>query len=465
MPDPRAESNARAIAWLLVLTALAYLNSFAGIPQFDDYAVIIDNPDVSSLAHWWRSMPGMRPLLKLSYALNRSFDGLFGFHLVNLLVHGVNVLLVLMLLHHLLPTAHRGAAFAGALLFALHPVNTEVVTMLSGRSVSLAAMWMLGSVVAQLRGRVLLSLLAFALAIASRETALVLPALLTLVLYWQSVAQPGQRGGAWRVALRGARWHWLICIVGLLLVVALPRHRELLQVSLAIRTPWDNLVTQALATWYLILQLLQPFALNVDPRLAVFHAWEPRWVVALGLWGVVLAWSLLRIRRASWPAFSLLWLALALAPTNSVLARLDVANERQLYLAAIPLYALVGMLWSRAWMGARRHARVITALLVSILLTATVMRNRVYASETAFWQAVVRADRDNARAWNNLGFALEREQPLAVAAALAAYQRAIMLDPVDYKARINLQRLCARPENVGRCPPSRPQGRESRGEF
>ena len=73
----------------------------------------------------------------------------------------------------------------------------------------------------------------------------------------------------------------MICVVGLLLVAALPRHRELLQVSLAIRTPWDNLVTQALATWYLVLQLLQPFALNVDPRLAVFHTWELRWVVAL----------------------------------------------------------------------------------------------------------------------------------------------------------------------------------------
>ena len=117
------------------------------------------------------------------------------------------------------------------------------------------------------------------------------------------------------------------------------------------------------------------------------------------------------------------WLALALLPTNSVLARLDVANERQLYLAAIPLYALVGMLWSRAWMGSRRHARVITALLTGILLAATVMRNLVYASETAFWQAAVRADGGNARAWNNLGFALEREQPLAADAALDAYQR------------------------------------------
>ena len=125
MPDSHPEGNARAIASLLALTTLAYLNSFWGIPQFDDYVVIIDNSEVASLMQWWRSMPGMRPLLKLSYALNRSLGGLFGFHLVNLLLHGVNVLLVLALFHRLLPSGKSAAAFVGALLFALHPVKHE----------------------------------------------------------------------------------------------------------------------------------------------------------------------------------------------------------------------------------------------------------------------------------------------------------------------------------------------------
>ena len=71
----------------------------------------------------------------------------------------------------------------------------------------------------------------------------------------------------------------------------------------------------------------------------------------------------------------------------------------------------------------------------------------------------MRADEGNARAWNNLGFALEREQPLAVDAALDAYQRAIMLDPVDYKARINLRRLCAEAGECGTMPAVTP-GRE-----
>ena len=93
----------RALPGVLALVALAYANSFAGIPQYDDWNVIVDSPAVASLAAWRESMPGIRPLLKLSYALNNSLGGLAGFHALNLLLHGLNVAMVLALLGRLLP--------------------------------------------------------------------------------------------------------------------------------------------------------------------------------------------------------------------------------------------------------------------------------------------------------------------------------------------------------------------------
>ena len=249
-----------ALPAVLALVALAYANSFAGIPQYDDWNVIVDSQAVASLAAWRESMPGIRPLLKLSYALNNSAGGLAGFHALNLLLHGLNVALVLALLGRLLPGA-PAAALAGALLFGLHPVNTEAVTMLSGRSVSLMSLFFLASVLAGLRGRTPVSLLAFVAAVATRETALALPAALALTLFWQErrddpLLAPGRALGR---ALAATRWHWLVALLALGAVLALPRYRELLAFSFGIRTPLANLLSQGGGVLYLLGQLLRPW--------------------------------------------------------------------------------------------------------------------------------------------------------------------------------------------------------------
>ena len=81
----------RAAFWLVAVLCAAYASSFAGGFQFDDYNVIVREAGAQSPAAWWASQPGIRPLLKLSYALNRASPfGLAGFHAVNLLIHAGN---------------------------------------------------------------------------------------------------------------------------------------------------------------------------------------------------------------------------------------------------------------------------------------------------------------------------------------------------------------------------------------
>ena len=120
-------------ASLLFAAALAaYGNAFFGSFQFDDFNVIVRQGAVHSLGAWWDSMPGIRPLLKLSYALSWSAGGgsTYAFHAVNVMLHAANVLLVWQLLRTLfarMGVAGDGvAAFVAALLFALHPAHTEV---------------------------------------------------------------------------------------------------------------------------------------------------------------------------------------------------------------------------------------------------------------------------------------------------------------------------------------------------
>ena len=75
-------SDTTAPAVLVVAVLLAYFNALGAPFQFDDYNVIVNNPSVFSLPAWLDSMPGIRPLLKCSYALNWTFQPVpWGFHL------------------------------------------------------------------------------------------------------------------------------------------------------------------------------------------------------------------------------------------------------------------------------------------------------------------------------------------------------------------------------------------------
>jgi hypothetical protein len=97
MPSPPALRTDSLLAFALPALAVAFVWAPA-LPasfQFDDWNVIVNNPHVHSLSAWWQSMPGIRPLLKLTYALNASFAlEPLGFRLINVLIHAINATLV-----------------------------------------------------------------------------------------------------------------------------------------------------------------------------------------------------------------------------------------------------------------------------------------------------------------------------------------------------------------------------------
>jgi tetratricopeptide (TPR) repeat protein len=146
------------------------------------------------------------------------------------------------------------------------------------------------------------------------------------------------------------------------------------------------------------------------------------------------------LRRRPWLGFGILWFFLHLAPTNSLVARYDLASDRALYLALIGPALILGVSlgsW-RQW----RDATNAAIALVLLLGVATFVRNLDYASEVALWEATVRASPSKPRAWNNLGYA--RQQAGDLAGARTAYERALALGPDYARARINLDGLPVR---------------------
>jgi protein O-mannosyl-transferase len=449
------------LALLAGATALVYLPSLGASFQFDDWNVVVRDPRVQSLAAWLASMPGTRPLLKLSFALNHELGGgAAGFRLFNLLVHAANALLVGALLRAFglrLAIAPREAGFAalvGATLFALHPVQTEAVTYVSGRSTSLSTLFALLALAAWLRGLDApderrwrwLSCAVFALALGVKEAPVALP----LVMAAWLLAAGAARSMPHRLAP-----HLVLVLMAGLVLLAWPPYRAVLMASLDARPLGLNLLTQVNAVVYLLGQLLRLDGMNADPALAVVVAPDAvlwlRAALLLALAGAGLGLS--RSRPAA--GFAILWFFAWLLPTNSLVPRLDVVNDRQLYVALVGPAWLLGLALAPLVLSRPRLALLGLAALGALLALATARHNRIYDTEITFWEDVARKSPGNARAANNLGYAYA--VACRDAEATRELRRSVRLDPADYRATINLRLLSEGAlfaDNARHCPPA-----------
>lgn len=141
-----------------------------------------------------------RPLVTLSYMLDHALWGLRapGYHLTNVLLHVASTLLVYLVAPAL--GAGGSGAFLASAVFGLHPIHTESVAWIAGRTDVIATALLLLSLLLYARApgrRSRGALLAFALALLAKEIALVFPALLLL---YESLFDPP----AWRERLRRA---------------------------------------------------------------------------------------------------------------------------------------------------------------------------------------------------------------------------------------------------------------------
>ncbi len=436
--------------WLVLLTAIlaSYANSLWGAFQFDDFNVIVHYTKVHSWSAWWIDVGhGLRPLLKLSYTLNwTSGWGETGFHVFNIAVHLGSTALVYHLAAHMAawgrsPQAakDRDVPLLAALLFALHPLQTEAVTYISGRSASLMTLLYLAALLAYARDhtqgragwRRLLSPTLFVLAVATKETAITLPA--ALLLWDLCAGQPM----AWRDLWRRQGWHWVAGLLLCLGLLAHPRYVQLLAFSAQLHGLRENLLTQLHAMSYLLSQWALPWRANIDPDLPVLrHGSEAAWDLAL--WSTLALLAIRWRRRAPALGFAVGWFLLQLLPIYAVFPRVDVANDRQLYLAAWPALVPLAAAWLTALPNRRIRRGVTTAVLLS-LAALTIHRNQAYRDEVSLWTATARSSPGKARAHNNLGYAhfLRHEFPQA----RTAYLKALELDPDYWLAQRNLEQL------------------------
>lgn len=445
----------RVPLWLLPpLAALAaYANGLHGSFQFDDYNVIVMEPRVHSFSAWAANLMegGIRPLLKASYLMNWSIapNAPFGFHLFNILVHAANAALVFFLARNLArryaPAWGESAepfALAVALIFALHPLQTEAVTYISGRSVSLAAFFYLAALLAYIewagaeRGIRLASPVLFVCAVATRETALTLP--VGLLLY--EAFAPDRVG--WRIIFRRQAAHWGILAALAAVVLTNKNYLYLLRYAFDLRSAAESFFSQVHGVTHVLSHLVLLDGLNIDPDLRTVAAPSPSTFLLAALLIAPPAAAAITARKNPLFGFGIFWFYLQMLPANSFIPRTDIANERHLYLSMAGLCIAAGALamhYRERWRQNRRAAFTGFALLLCLLAAFTARRNLAYASEIALWEDTVKKSPLKARPHGNLGYAYylagRREE------AEREYRAALQCDPAFFKARANLRRL------------------------
>jgi len=433
---------------LLLAVLAAYGNALQGVFQFDDYNVIVNYDAVHSLAAWYEDLVhGLRPLLKLTYTLNWvSGLDVLGFHLFNICVHFLNVLLIYALATRLFarsfdndPQRKHWVAMFAALLFAVHPVNTEAITYISGRSMSLMTLFYLFAFLAYIKGSeerkavwlYVASPALFILAVATKETAVTLPFALLL---WEVCYAPTI---SLKNIVRKQGMHWGIFLLLALVLLFQDRYWQLMAFSAGLHSVQVNFLTQLHALTYLLGQLLLPWRLNIDPDLPVITAWNQVWLDGL-FWLMLLTVAGWNLRKRPWLSFALGWFVLQLFPLYVFLPRLDVANDRHLYLAGWVMLLPIAVVC--AGLAANIRLRnTVAATLVLALAGLTLLRNEVYRSEVALWEDTVRRSPHKARPYNNLGYAYFLTGNLTQAEQ--AYLTAINLNPDYWLAENNLVQL------------------------
>jgi len=440
----------------IIFTALvvAYCNSLWGVYQLDDFSVIVSNNAVHSWAAWLHKTTngGIRPVLNFSYMLNwTSGMGTVGFHLINNLIHFVTTLLVYVLSSFFVEACscnnceikHKKLVpLFTALLFAVHPVQTEAVTYLSGRSSSLMTMLYLASVLAYLQGvksgvlkwTYLVSPILFVTAVASKEVAISLPFVL---LAWERVVQQS----SWKLIFRRQVIHWLLFLTVFGLILTHPRYAQLLLYSFKIRSFHDTVIAQINGITYLMGQLVHIGSMNIDPDVSRFTTSSGvGFYASLCVWGAAVIIAVRQSKQQPWFLFAVLWFAVALFPSNSLVPRTDIINERHVYLASPGIFLCCVIVLLNLKL-AELNA-VLLGGIVCLLAGFTLYRNADYQSEIRLWEQTARLSPAKSRVFNNLGCAYEIAGQYGKAEA--TYTKAVNLQASNKIAADNLQRLNTR---------------------
>jgi protein O-mannosyl-transferase len=430
--------------------------------NYDDRDYVLDNPHVTSGLSWetvrWslttNEQANWHPVTWLSHALDCQLFGLDAgaHHIVSLLIHVLNVLLLFLLLHQ--ATGALGRSFLVAAMFGWHPFNVQSVAWIAERKNLLSTLFFLLSLAAYIwyarnpqRRRLAMVTTTFVLALASKPMAVSLPFVLLLLDYW-----PLQRIAGWTHACPrpGARQHsfprlllekmplFMLAAASCVVTVWAQRAGGALRSLQAF--PLGTRISNALDSYVIyVIRTLWPFGF------ALYHpfsegsipVWKPILAAACLLAVSFVFWKQHRTRPyllVGW-----LWFLGALVPVIGIVQVGDQAMaDRYAYLPLIGLFIV--LVWGFVDLcdvprvESARWAFASIALLTSCFLT--IQQLGYWQNSETIWSHALQVTKGNLLVEKQLANALvmsrETEQ------ALPHLVHISKLDPTDVVTHVNL---------------------------
>jgi tetratricopeptide (TPR) repeat protein len=475
------KNNLRSCIFILILGSIVYGNHLQNPFQFDTVVYIANNHTLDNVSKilninfFKNNIFTNRGLLQISYALNAQLDGFrtFSYHLVNLILHLTNSLLIYFITRKIWcyfgwkggwlkeNDIHALSLFT-AVLFLLHPIQTESVIYIMGRSEVFSGTFYLSAFMlfqvcidkenpSTTRFKVLALLLVsviFLLGFSVKQTLVTLPMILLLYFFF------GRQPDSFSINILN-KWKWglgLIFIIGLFLLF-----RKLLTDESFLIGPsnagenigrLNYMLTQpsVLLSYYLKLFVF-PINLNIDPDIRIVTQWWS-WKFYAGIVAIVFAFFVShRIKETRAPLFFVFWFLIVMSPSSSIITLNDLAAEHRTYLAsysfcavsAVFIYRMPCLVFPKYPEKSRFVTLTISIFIVILFSIITIQRNQTWTSEVALWNDTLKKSPNKIRPIINLANAYTTFGSFDL--AIEYYEKAMALNSKIFTTNYNLGNL------------------------
>ena len=431
------------ILLIIFLGFIVYGNSLNCEFVFDDVGMVKDNAYIKDFSFTKKffienitseeNSYFYRPLVMISYAIDYSIWKLNvrGYHLTNIMLHGLVALAVYWLINILF--GNRFVALLTSMVFVIHPIHTETVTYISGRSDCLAGLFMILSFIFYIKRLhtekvkfFILMIVAYIGAFLSRETTLIFPLLLLAYHY------------AFRKKIK-AKEFFSFFITAFIYI--------LLRLIIFNRSASDVAFFQRLPGFFVAITdyirlLIFPFNLHMVEGIKLFSPNNPKTIAGILIFIFLLIYAFKNRKNNVLVCFSISWFLVALLPVSNVIYPLNAyMREHWLYVPSIGFFLILAAGLEYLYNRKRFHV-VSMALILGLLVFysyLTIRQNEYWREPVGFYKNMLKYDPYNYGLYINLGNAYTEIGNKKE--AIISYKKALSINPDNEKAYGNLGML------------------------